>query len=106
MNINTGYKQDSDKVQPSLVLQDMARALLAVSEVATFGAKKYSPGNWLKVADGVNRYTNAMDRHRLIEAIDRNDEESGLKHAAHVAWNALARLELMIREESMPTKVE
>lgn len=27
------------------------------------------------------------------------DSESGLEHAAHAAWNALARLDLMIRAQ-------
>jgi hypothetical protein len=34
----------------------------------------------------------------LEEADASDDEESCLPHAAHVAWNALARLELMLRE--------
>jgi hypothetical protein len=50
------------------------------------------------VTSGVTRYTEAMDRHRLKEGFELNDVDSGLAHAAHLAWNALARLELMIRE--------
>lgn len=48
------------------------------------------------VDDGIARYTDAMDRHNL-EGIESHDD-SGLLHAAQVAWNALARLELMLRE--------
>ena len=81
-----------------LVLQAMPRALLAVGEVAAFGAAKYSEHGWLAVPHGVERYTDAMFRHALQEGIAALDEESGLRHAAQVAWNALARLELMLRE--------
>jgi hypothetical protein len=49
------------------------------------------------VERGIDRYTDAMLRHALAEGIEEFDTESGLKHAAHTAWNALARLELMLR---------
>jgi hypothetical protein len=93
-----GVKYDGDKVRPSLVLSDMSRALIAVSQVATFGARKYTPGGWLAVEDGLARYVDAKDRHRLSSAIESYDKESGLLHAAHEAWNALAVLEIMLRE--------
>lgn len=76
----------------------MARAILSVSEVATFGAKKYSADNWLLVDDSMSRYTDAKDRHRLQGSYEATDKESGLLHAAHEAWNALAVLELKLRE--------
>lgn len=88
-------KYDSGKIRPSLVLLSMSRALQSVSEVATFGADKYTDDGWCQVPDGVKRYTDAMLRHMLAEASGEvNDPESGLPHAAHIAWNALARLDL------------
>jgi hypothetical protein len=82
-----------------LVLGDFARALRAVGEVGTFGAEKYTDGGWIEVPDGVERYTDALYRHLLAEASgERKDCDSGLAHAAHCAWNALARLDLLIRE--------
>lgn len=94
-----GAKLDAGKPRPSLILSGMPRALLEVAQVATFGAAKYSENGWLQVENGVARYTDALDRHRLLEQVDGPlDPESGLKHAAHLAWNALARLELMLRE--------
>lgn len=96
-----GKKLDNGKVRPSLVLGDMANAILAVSEVATFGADKYSDGNWLLVEDGVKRYTDAKDRHRLEGSISEVDSESGLLHAAHEAWNALAVLELKLSKKKV-----
>ncbi len=95
--VKHGIKHDAGKSRPSLVIEGFPRALVAVSEVATFGAGKYSPGGWQHVENGVERYTDAMYRHLL--ATDETDAESGLSHAAHAAWNALARLELMLREQ-------
>jgi hypothetical protein len=97
MSSEAGIKDDLGKPMAG-VLGDFGRALLAVSEVGTFGAEKYTRGGWVSVDDGVDRYTDAMYRHLLSEGKDKKDAESGLDHAAHAAWNALARLDLMIRE--------
>lgn len=75
---------------------------LAISEVArvsAFGASKYEWNGWRGVDDGFARYTDAMVRHLTREgAKEVLDTDSGLLHAAHVAWGALARLELLLRE--------
>lgn len=94
----SGAKLDSGKVRPSLILSSMSRAVLEVSKVGTYGANKYTEDGWQEVPDGIKRYTDAMDRHRLKEGHEQIDAESGLLHAAQVAWNALARLELMLRD--------
>ena len=92
-----GVKLDHGKPRAGLVLGGFARALTAVSDVGTFGAKKYTPHGWRSVPHGFERYTDAMVRHQLAEAVgEQFDAESGLSHAAHAAWNALARLELML----------
>jgi|DEB19_MinimDraft_3_1074340.scaffolds.fasta_scaffold51848_1 hypothetical protein len=92
-----GAKLDAEKQRPSLVFEDMFRALNAVISVGEYGAKKYSYGGWLRVEQGEQRYTNAMYRHILAENEDGYDRDTQLLHAAHVAWNAMARLELMLR---------
>ena len=98
-----GAKFDAGKVRPSLILNAMPLAILAVSEVGTYGASKYSENGWKDVDNGIARYTDAMDRHRIKEGLEVFDEDSNLRHAAQVAWNALARLELMLCEfRSMP----
>ena len=95
-----GAKLDDGKARAGLAIGGFARALLAVSEVATFGARKYTPHGWVAVPDGVERYTDAMYRHLLAEAAgDALDDDSGLSHAAHAAWCALARLDLLLRKE-------
>jgi hypothetical protein len=92
-----GAKLDGGKPDASLLL-DFGRALAAVAQVGTFGKEKYTRGGWISVPDGQNRYTAAMMRHLLAEAYELRDPESGLMHAAHAAWGALSRLELMLRE--------
>lgn len=97
-----GAKDDGAKPRIDLILVDMPRALLEVAKVATFGANKYSDGGWLRVPHGEKRYRAAMQRHDLSENIDGGglDPETKFLHAAHVAWNALARLELILRERA------
>lgn len=94
-----GSKLDTGKNRVGLVLGTFANALVAVSAVGTFGANKYTDNGWLTVPNGRARYTDAMLRHYLKESMgEALDQDSKLHHAAHLAWNALARLELMLRE--------
>lgn len=73
------------------------RAISCVAAVSAFGATKYAWDGWRYVPDGLNRYTDAMVRHLAAEAEGETlDTDSGLLHAAHCAWNALARLELIL----------
>lgn len=89
-----GRKDDSGKLLAGILYQDFPHALLAVAQVATFGARKYARSNWKLVPDAKLRYTDALHRHLLLGVLCENDGESGLMHAAHAAWNALAVLEL------------
>ena len=102
-----GAKLDAGKPRLGLVFLGFSLALEAVGEVGTYGASKYSPKGWQEVPEGQERYTDAMLRHLLAEATEPMDE-SGLPHAAQVAWNALARLELMLRtrEHVAPVRAE
>lgn len=94
-----GAKLDGGKNNLGLVFEDFARALWAVGEVGTLGAVEYSPSGWLSVPNGQKRYSSAMLRHHFKDLIHGPvDAKSGLLHAAHRAWNALAVLELMLRE--------
>jgi len=95
-----GAKLDAGKLRPGLVLGGFSRAITEVVKIGTEGANKYTDHGWKHVSNGVNRYTEAMLRHLLSEMNGEEiDPGFGLKHAAHLAWNALARLELMIEEE-------
>lgn len=95
-----GRKDDREKPMAGVLL-DFSRALEAVVDVGTMGAKKYSRGNWQFVPNGHERYTDAMMRHLLAEQQGNGyDDESGYLHAAHAAWNALARLEILLRRDA------
>lgn len=94
-----GVKYDAGKPRYGLVLGGFPRALERVVQVGTFGANKYSDDGWLTVPGGHARYTDAMLRHHFAEAGGEElDGESGMLHAAHRAWNALAVLELKLIE--------
>ncbi len=97
-----GVKYDQDK-QPVIrgVLKYFPRAVVAVAEVSAAGAKKYAWDGWRTVPDGITRYTDALGRHLLAESfglIDDGPGGTGCLHASQVAWNALARLELMLQQ--------
>lgn len=93
-----GVKHDTGKPRMGLVLEDFPRAMMEVARVTTFGADKYTPSGWVTVPDGVDRYRDALARHVVTGYSEGRDKESGLLHAAHTAWNALAVLELMLRD--------
>jgi hypothetical protein len=98
-----GAKLDAGKPRPTLVMRDMRRALMAVMQVAEHGATKYSDGGWLQVRDARERYRNAQIRHIMAElGGELYDPDSTLLHAAHDAWNALAHLELVLRDLQQP----
>ena len=91
-----------DKAKPMAgVLLDFSRALQTVVDVGTYGAKKYTRGGWATAPEGSQRYLDAMMRHLLAMDVDPDglDPETGLPHLAHVAWNALAVLELQARRK-------
>lgn len=95
-----GAKLDEGKPRVGLVLNGFSRALIEVCKVGTEGAAKYSDNGWKYVPNGINRYTDSLGRHILYEAIGEEvDSDFGLLHAAHTAWNALARLELILLEK-------
>jgi len=94
-----GAKLDAGKPRVGLVLGGFSKALLAVAEVGTAGAAKYSDSGWKTVPNGINRYNDAQQRHWLEEMKGKTvDPESDQLHAAHTAWNALARLELILEQ--------
>lgn len=101
MEQQIGKKLDKGKspVRQGL-LEYFPRACMAVADLSAWGANKYAWGNWQFVDDAFTRYGDAECRHICLAAIEgKKDLESGLLHATHEAWNALARLELLLRDE-------
>jgi hypothetical protein len=77
------------------------RAIFAVANISKYGSEKYKAKyedkNWLHVEGAEGRYGDAQGRHEILPAIEGlYDLESGHLHAAHEAWNALARLEMLL----------
>lgn len=104
-----GAKLDAGKVPVTQgAFQYFPRAMQAVASLSATGASKYSWAGWAQVPDGVNRYANALGRHLIAEAIeglyDDGPGGTGELHATAVAWNALARLELILREQANEQK--
>ena len=94
-----GAKLDAGKspVRRGL-LEYFPRACLAVAEISQFGASKYTWKGWETVPDGIDRYGDAEVRHICNAAIEGPiTADSKMQHAAHEAWNALARRELILR---------
>lgn len=90
------------KVRMDLVMQDMPRAIEALARVMTWALdeKGYKESDWLQVPDAINKYSGGMHRHDNKEKRGQEfDEESGLEHAIHTAWNAMARVELILRKK-------
>lgn len=97
--IPEGKKYDEGKNRMGLVLQGFSDALWEVGRVGTFGANKYSPNSWQNLTNGKERYLDALCRH-LFKHLqgEKVDDESGLLHLSHLAWNALCLLEFELKE--------
>lgn len=101
-----GAKLDAGKIRVALMEAGFPRALMAVAEVTTFGARKYTDHGWLSVPDAFQRYSEAAGRHRLKRYMgEERADDSGLLHLAHEAWNVLAMLELELRRTDAMIKM-
>lgn len=96
--MNEGIKYDSGKAKIDEMFVSFKNSLLEVCKVYEFGFNKYGKDNFKNVENGYTRYTNAMIRHLLKEDSEVYDEETELLHASHCAWNALARLEMLLKQ--------
>jgi len=80
-NPDLGVKYDEGKPRPGLLPPE---ALLEISAVLEFGARKYSDDNWQLVPEWRKRYLDAMLRHVLAwMAGVKQDEETGRHPLAH-----------------------
>lgn len=96
----TGVKFDGEKPRVDLLIDGCPNALEAISQVLTFGAKKYSDHNWQKVPDGEKRYKAALMRHLLSSSKgEKTDSETNLSHLAHAACCVLFMLELELTKD-------
>ncbi|MGL4178310.1 MAG: dATP/dGTP diphosphohydrolase domain-containing protein [Dermatophilaceae bacterium] len=72
-------------------------ALTTLAEVSGFGTRKYARHNYLRGYDWSLSY-DALHRHlNAFWSGEDRDPESGLAHAAHAAWHALALVSFLER---------
>jgi hypothetical protein len=93
-----GIKHSTNKVPMSILLKQFPNALQAVALSGLYGHKKYEDHdkdylNYKRVG-GEDTYLDAGLRHQLL--CKPEQEESGLPPKFHVAWNALADLEIFL----------
>lgn len=75
-------------------LGDFKEAIEEFAKVCEMGANKYGRNNWKK-GGRKNVIIDSLGRHFIKLASGTEfDDESGLEHAAHIAWNALAYIQL------------
>ena len=92
-------KYDGGKPLAAIPFEDFNDAIKELIRVCTFGANKYARSSWKNVENAERRYKDAMARHFIDQFVEDKDEESGLYHKAHLAWNALAVLQLEIERK-------
>lgn len=114
---DTGHARKLDMGKPPIAqgfIKYFARAMVAVSFVSEYGSRKYArPENpyslgWQDVQNGEGRFADADARHRVkaFPFLEGNyDRESGLAHLAHKAWNALAELELALKNGRVECRI-
>lgn len=101
MSEELGKKFDAGKTKIGMVVKYFADALMEVAKCGTYGCAKYGNGkfwdyNWNRVENAKERYSDAMMRHFLLEETEVVDSDTELLHASHVAWNALAKLQIVL----------
>jgi hypothetical protein len=92
-----------DKIRLELVNEAFPLALMDLARLMTWAitVKGYKEGDWVRVSTGAQGYRGAMLRHDNKECSGvSHDHESKLRHATHTAWNAIARLQLLLQEDA------
>lgn len=96
------------KIEMDLFDSGFPNAILEVAKVMTWAGqnKGYKPHDWTNLPNAEVEFSAAASRHKMksliqkvdgVFAQDRVDEESGIVHLAHEAFNVLAQLELVLR---------
>jgi hypothetical protein len=87
---DSGIKFDDGKIRYDLIAP---RSLDELAKVYTYGCKKYDDNNW-RGGFKWGRLFGAMMRHAWAwYRGETYDQESGLHHLAHAAWQCFALME-------------
>lgn len=84
---NEGLRFNAGKLRYDLLPADGLEDLV---KVYTKGAEKYAPRNWELGMDWSKCYASLMRHVQEWAKGNDLDEETGLPHMAHAAWNAIA----------------
>lgn len=85
-----------------MIVNQFPQALKGISLVSAFGDFKYDTGigdSYIDIKNSKGRYKDACIRH-FIEG-DGIDDEMLVSHKFAMAWNALASLEIFIKENNI-----
>jgi hypothetical protein len=108
-----GRKDDGGKLDVTLFFNDLPHAIEGVTEVLQWAITKKQPvpyvrGSWQQVPQFQQRYQSAQLRHELNRAkaghaqvqstAEPLDAETGLMELAHIATDAMFRLEMAMRK--------
>lgn len=114
---DTGHARKLDMGKPPIAqgfIKYFARSMVTVAFVSEYGSRKYAKADnpyslgWQDVLNGEGRFADADERHRIkaMPFIEGDyDSESGLAHLAHKAWNALAELELALKNGRVECRI-
>jgi len=95
-------KFDGDKPRLELLPWD---AVEQVAWVLTYGAAKYTEGNWMKVENGLQRYLGSAMRH--LSAHQQGEVMDDVTpHVANAASCCLFILHLLLKEGKIPRKYD
>ena len=100
-------KFDGEKIKTELLYKDFVNELEEISEVLTFGAKKYAARSWKNVDNGFERYYAALIRHTNARLKgEMIDPESGKSHLSHAACCLLFMMGIDGGEHSTLTAID
>ncbi len=93
-----GRKDDDGKIDYTLLLQDLHRAVDSVVKVLQFGANKYGRSNYSKVSS--ERYDRANLRH-VMEHLRGNllDKDTNEPHLSHAVCCLLFEIERQLKDK-------
>lgn len=96
-----GKKYSEGKAPMGILLKQFRLALEAVAMRSKKGHEKYKETdqdwmNFKRVPDAIEQYTDGTARHLAYIG----DDETELGHEAATAWNALARLQLILEKQN------
>lgn len=101
MGMKNDQKDDKTRWEllPLDCLEDMARVL-------TEGARKYDDNSWQNLDNGYERYKGALLRHLYAAENETFDEDTGCRHLAQVAINAIFMLWISKHRQEVQLSIE